>query len=318
MRFKYVYGPVPSRRLGRSLGVNPIPFKTCNYSCVYCQLGRTSPLTNTQRDFFPPGQILEEIRTAAKLHTDDTDCVTFVGEGEPTLCKSLGDLIGRTKEMIGLPVAVITNGSLLHRDDVRHRLGQADVVMPSLDAADQETFQKVNRPHGTLKITEIVDGMARFRQMFHGQLWIEVMLIRGVNEGEEALLEVRRALDRIAPDRVYVNVPIRPPAESWVTAPDTEGLVRAHALLGDVVFIDVSESGVFSTAGFDSPVEAVSMIVRRHPMRMEQILKTLDMFSQEAIDVALQALKADGKMQEVLYRGDVYYATGEGRYVARA
>lgn len=317
MQYRYVYGPVPSRRLGRSVGVNPIPFKTCNYSCVYCQLGRTSPLTNTRQDFYPPGQILSEIRTAAKWHTGDTDYVTFVGEGEPALCKSLGNLIERTKEMVGLPVAVITNGSLMYRDDVCDELAQADVVMPSLDATDQETFRRVNRPYGTLRITEIVDGMARFRQRFHGQIWIEVMLVQGINDGEEALLGVRRALDRIAPDRVYVNVPIRPPAESWVTAPDTEGLVHAHALLEDVVFIDQPESGTFSTAGFDNPVEAIAMIVRRHPMRLEQILKTLNMFSQEAINVALQELKANGKMQEVIYRGDVYYATGEGRYVER-
>ena len=135
MDFRYVYGPVPSRRLGRSLGVNPIPFKTCNYSCAYCQLGRTSHLTNTRKDFYPADDILSEVREAMSQHEVDTDVVTFVGEGEPTLCRSLGYLIRETKKLTQKPVAVITNGSLLYRDDVRQELAPADVVMPSLDVA---------------------------------------------------------------------------------------------------------------------------------------------------------------------------------------
>ena len=314
MEFRYVYGPVPSRRLGRSLGVNPIPFKACNYSCVYCQLGLTSYLTNTRQDFFPPQEILEEIQKALELHGDQMDYVTFVGEGEPTLCQSLGALIRHTKERSGLPVAVITNGSLIGQEDVGQELIQADVVMPSLDAADQETFRRLNRPRGTFEIEDIIDGMIRFRQRFPGQLWVEVMLVRGVNDHEEALLGLRRALDRIGPDRIYVNVPIRPPAEGWVEPPEVEGLVRAHALLGEAVFIDQPEEGAFSTAGFAQPVEAVQMIVRRHPMRQDQIRETLGRFSSEAVEAALTELVAAGKMRAITYRGNVYYATGEGRY----
>jgi wyosine [tRNA(Phe)-imidazoG37] synthetase (radical SAM superfamily) len=317
MEFRYVYGPVPSRRLGRSLGVNPIPFKTCNYSCVYCQLGRTSPLINHRQRFFPPGEILEEIQHALKLHVGEIDHVTFVGEGEPTLYQDLGDLIAQVKKMTPLPVAVITNGSLLHRNDVRQELVPSDVVIPSLDAADPETWKKVNRPHGRLNLEEIIEGMVRFRHMFHGQLWVEVMLVKGINDQEESLLAIRRALDRIAPDEIHLNIPIRPPAEGWVEPADAEGLVRAHVLLGEDALIDTPEEGAFSTAGFDQPLDAVTTIVRRHPMRYDQIVETLDHFPPEAVQAALDELIAVGKMRVVVYRDKAYYVAGAGYYAEK-
>ena len=206
-------------------------------------------------------------------------------EGEPTLCKSLGSFIEGTKGLARLPVAVITNGSLLYREDVREELTQADVVMLSLDAGDQETFEKISRPHGALRIADIVEEMARFRRIYPGKLWVEVMLVRGLDDDEEALEGISEALDRIEPDRVYVNIPIRPPAESWAEPPDAEGLVRVHGFPGGAVFIDRPEAGKFGTAGFDDPMEAVLMIIRRHPMRRGQISETLDALEPE-VEVA--------------------------------
>jgi len=317
MEFRYVYGPVPSRRLGRSLGVNPIPFKTCNYNCVYCQLGRTSPLLNHRQAFFPPGEVLQEIQHALEMHVGEIDYVTLVGEGEPTLYQNLGDVIAQTKRMTPLPMAVITNGSLLHRDEVQQELVPADVVIPSLDAADRETWKKVNRPHGRLDLEEIIEGLVRFRHMFHGQLWVEVMLVKGINDQEESLQAIRRALDRIAPDEIHLNIPVRPPAEGWVEPADAEGLVRAHVLLGEDVLIDTPEEGAFSTAGFDRPLDAITTIVRRHPMRYDQIIETLDHFPSEAVQIALDELVAVGKMRMVTYRDKVYYAAGAGYYAEK-
>jgi len=173
----FVYGPVPSRRLGQSLGVDPIPFKTCNYNCVYCQLGRTSPLICERGDYFQADEIVEQVRKALAAHRPgEIDYVTLVGQGEPTLCASLGDIIRGIANMTDIPIAVITNGALLARAQVRAELSAADVVMPSLDAGDQPTFRKVNRPCPRLKIDEIIEGMTIFQQTFSGQLWIEVML----------------------------------------------------------------------------------------------------------------------------------------------
>ena len=230
-RFRYVYGPVPSRRLGRSLGVNPIPFKTCNYSCVYCQLGRTPSRTSSRQRFFPPEEILSELAQALEIHGDGVEYVTFVGEGEPTLCSDLGHLLSETRRLTTTPTAVITNGSLLSRPDVRAELCNCDVVMPSLDAADEETYRRMDRPPRETVLEEVVDGLGQFRREFRGLLWVEVMLVKGCNDGEAQLSRLRQLLDRVRPDRVYLNVPIRPPAEPWVEPPDAEGLVRAQTLL---------------------------------------------------------------------------------------
>ncbi len=317
MACRFVYGPVPSRRLGRSLGISPIPLKTCTYDCVYCQLGRTSQQTIVRRDFFAPGEIAQEIRSVLASHADDADYVTFVGEGEPTLCRSLGSLIQVVKKTTELPVAVITNGSLLHRDDVRRDLVQTDVVMPSLDAADVRTFRQINRPHGMLRIADVVTGMIQFRRMFDGLIWVEVMLVRGVNDGEGALLGIRRALEQIEPDRVFVNFPIRPPAEGWAEPPDAEGLVRARAILGEAVFIDQPESGTFGASGGKDPVAALLAIVRRHPLRRQQVQETLASLSSDAVESTLRQLERAGKIQKITYRGETYYAEGQGRYHGR-
>ena len=246
MSHAHVYGPVPSRRLGQSLGVDPIPFKTCNYNCVYCQLGRTTPLTNERKEYFPCDEILAELRRAiSDLGPGNVDYITIVGEGEPLLYSQLGRLIREAKKLTSLPLAVITNGSLMSVPEVRAELVEADVVIPSLDAADQETFRRINRPWPRLKITEIIDGLVAFRSESRAKLWIEVMLIRGLNDTEEALQQLAVAVRRIEPDEVHLNLPVRPPAESWVEGTNEDGLIRAMNILGQVVgasVLSVTES----------------------------------------------------------------------------
>ena len=312
MEFKYAFGPVPSRRLGRSLGVNVVPFKTCNYSCVYCQLGRTTCMTNERADFFPPEDILSEVREALSLNPE-LDYLTFTGEGEPTLCRSLGWLISRSKEISPVPVAVLTNGSLLYREDVREELKLADLVMPSLDAGDRETFRKVNRPHRELRIGAIIDGMAEFKKEFGGKLWVEVMLVSGVNDSEESLKAIREALEGIRPDRTFINLPVRPPAEPWVRVPDEDALVRAQVLLG-AELLPHEEEGEFGVEGFPSPVDAILHIIRRHPMRERHILETLSHLSPDEISEGLDSLVKSGRAKRITYQGQTFYAYVEGRY----
>ncbi len=157
----------------------------------------------------------------------------------------------------------------------------------------------------------------QFRCMFDGLIWVEVMLVRGVNDGEGALLGIRRALEQIEPDRVYVNIPIRPPAESWAEPPDAEGLVRAHAILGEAVFIDQPESGTFGTSGGKDPMAALLAIVRRHPLRRQQVLETLASLASDEVESTLRQLERAGKIQKITYRGETYYAEGQGRYHGR-
>ncbi|HDS44525.1 MAG TPA: radical SAM protein [Methanomicrobia archaeon] len=317
---KRVYGPVPSRRLGRSLGVNPIPFKTCNYSCVYCQLGRTTHMTNERRDFFPPEELLDEIQEVlepAPSAKQEIDFVTFVGEGEPTLCKSLGWLISKTKELADIPVAVDTNGALLYQADVRNELLQADVVMPSLDAGTAATFRKINRPYRGIVFDTVVAGMEEFRRAYTGELWVEVMLVKGLNDSEAELHALKRRLERIAPDRIYINVPIRPPAEPWAVPPDQEAIVLAQAIFSDLNVVDITteEQGEFAIAGFRNPEEAILAIIGRHPMREEQVIETLQHVAveEEAVQESLLRLAMSGKIKKVTYREKIFWLSAEAR-----
>lgn len=304
----YVYGPVPSRRLGQSLGVDPIPFKTCNYNCVYCQLGRTRPVTNERKDFFPPEEILAEVGSALEARVpEEIDYVTFVGQGEPTLCASLGWLIRQVKELTTIPVAVITNGALLSRQDVREELQAADVVMPTLDAADEATFRRVNRPCPRLRIEEIIQGMVVFRETFAGQLWIEVMLVKGLNDTVEVLLSVRDALRRIRPEQVQINVPVRPPAEKWVEISDEEALMRAVAILGEAVKVIEPYEGSFDFSGFETVADAVLAIIRRHPMREVRLVETLSRYTSEEVRFTLAMLESSGQACRRTYRGQAFW-----------
>ncbi len=160
---KYVFGPVPTRRLGQSLGIDPVPLKTCNWNCVYCQLGRSLPMTIEQKDFFPAEEILTEVKNALESHQPgEIDWITFVGSGETTLYTSLGWLIREVKKLTNLPVAVITNGSLLYKREIRQDLLAADAVLPSLDAGTPELYQLINRPYPTLSFESLLNGMIAF------------------------------------------------------------------------------------------------------------------------------------------------------------
>jgi len=179
----YIFGPVPTRRLGQSLGIDPVPLKTCNWNCVYCQLGRSKPMANERKDFFPADEILAEAKNALLSHQPgEIDWVTFVGSGETTLHASLGWLIREVKKITKLPVAVITNGSLLYKREVRQELLAADAVLPSLDAGTPELYQHINRPYPGLSFESLLDGLIAFSEEYQGNLWVEVMLVKDIND----------------------------------------------------------------------------------------------------------------------------------------
>jgi len=287
----YTYGPVPSRRLGRSLGVSPIPAKSCSYSCVYCQLGRTNNLQIERESFFPKDKILEEIiRRAGEA---DFEYATFVGDGEPTLNADLGWLIEKTKERLDCRVAVITNGSLLWQEDVREDLMRADVVIPTLDAGNKRTFKGVNRPHRGIKYDSMIQGQIEFSREYDGQLWLEVMLVNDINDSDDELMSIKKAVDQINADRVYVLTPIRPPAESWVKPSEPERIVRAQKIIGKAIAVSDRESGEFGLNEFSNSREAILEIGSRHPLRRDQ-----------AIDIEI-AFGEDGIIENMIIKGDL-------------
>jgi wyosine [tRNA(Phe)-imidazoG37] synthetase (radical SAM superfamily) len=288
---KYVFGPVPSRRLGQSLGIDPVPLKTCNWNCIYCQFGRSRPLVNERREYFLREDILAEVAQALTTHaTGEIDWVTFVGSGETTLHAEIGWLIRRVKDLTNLPIAVITNGSLLYLPEMRDELLPADAVLPSLDAGNASLYRKINRPHSEVSFTRLVEGLTAFRKEYQGKLWIEVMLVSGLNDTEEALREIAAVLNRIQPDEVHLLQPTRPPAETWVQPSDEEGLFRAQAILGKIARVIHPASGSFDLSGSESLVDAIVGVITRHPMREDELLETLNHFSPGDVAATLSAL----------------------------
>jgi wyosine [tRNA(Phe)-imidazoG37] synthetase (radical SAM superfamily) len=316
---RYVYGPVPSRRLGRSLGIDPIPPKTCNWNCVYCQLGRTSSMTAVRREYYPSDAIVAQLRAALEDRApSEIDWLTFVGSGEPTLHIGLGRMIRRVKNLTDIPVAVITNGALLHRADVREELAAADAVLPSLDAGSQRLYRRINRPLAFPDLECILEGLAAFRGGYAGKLWVEVMLVKGLNDDDEALHDLAAALRRFQPDEVHVSLPVRPPAESWVEPPDAEGLMRATVILSEVARLVHPVHGEFELSGDLDVVDAVLAVITRHPMREEELTRTLHRWVPGRVDAALAELHASGRVRTVTRLGHRFWSAAEAKYARDA
>lgn len=314
--YNYLYGPVPSRRLGRSLGISPIPPKTCNYSCVYCQIGRTTHYTNIRQDFFPKEAILSEIKTAL-TNDDSIDYLTFVGEGEPTLCEGLGYLVQSIKEFSDIPLAVITNGALLYKETLRQELLPVEVVLPTLDTADPKKFKKINRPIKGLALEKIINGMRAFREIFQGEIWMEVMLVKGLNDGLEETRQLKTVLDALTCDRIYVNVPIRPPAESWVKIPEKSRIIEICQILGAENIAHYESSEGFH---LDKEKEIEQEILRtttRHPLREDQIQAMLDLPAEDCKQV-LEKMAAEGKIRLVTYNNRNFWINAKSKIKGRS
>lgn len=305
----FVFGPVPSRRLGRSLGIDPIPFKACNYNCVYCQLGRTRRFTTQRHDFFPPEAILEQAASALQGHSPgEIDFVTFVGQGEPLLCASLGRLIRGVKQLTSLPVAVITNGSLLNEPSVREDLLAADTVIPTLDAIRSVVFRRINRPHPSIRLRSVLEGLRDFRREYTGQLWIEVMLVKGLNDDREHLLRLGEVLQSLCPDAIQINVPVRPPAEPWVCSPDVQALQMAVAALGEKASLLAPCNGAVDLSGEPCLLDTIADIVRRHPIPESELRAALAGYGAEQVDEVLARLEGSGRAQPRSHRGEVFWS----------
>jgi wyosine [tRNA(Phe)-imidazoG37] synthetase (radical SAM superfamily) len=305
-----VFGPVPSRRLGRSLGVNHIPPKTCSYSCVYCQVGRTNRLRIQREEYCGVDELI--MRIASRLqevrnHLSRVDFVTLVPDGEPTLEKNLGVLISAVKSRLDIPVAVISNASLVTIPDVQDALRQADWVSLKVDATVEDVWRRIDRPHGSLDLDEILSAIETFAESYKGTLVTETMLVGGLNETNEILKTNAEFIGRIRPDVAYLSVPTRPPAERWVTAPSEEAVHSAYEIYKrsiDAVelLIDYEGDDFFSA---DSPITELLNVASVHPLR-EQAAASL-VGSKEQANKILGELVAHGRMKLVEYQGEKYY-----------
>ena len=233
---KYIYGPVHSRRLGLSLGVSLTPHKTCNFDCVYCQLGPTPALQSERKEYVPVTEVYEELRQWLK----DNSClakqlayITISGYGEPTLNTGIGALISLIKRTVPVQLALITNASLFVADDVRRQVSGADLIVPTLDAADSATFCAINRPHESVSLEKVVEGLVSLRDSYKGALWLEVMVVKGVNDSVEQARRLNELIQRIRPDRIQINSPVRSTAQAGVQPADKERLQEIKEIFGE-------------------------------------------------------------------------------------
>lgn len=306
----HVFGPVPSRRLGRSLGIDLVPFKTCTYDCVYCQLGRTTEKTTRRREFFPPGEIIADVRRTL-AQGPEPDYVTLAGSGEPTLYQPLDEIIAAVKRLTAAPVVVLTNGSLLHDSQVRAEIAGADVLMPSLDAGEDMVYQQLNRPHPELTFESLVEGLVTARQEFAGRYWLEVMLLAGLNAEPEALEKIAAAVARIKPDQVQLNTVARPPAESWAEAVEASRLQACAARLGPNCEVIVDHGPETEPPDQEGTREAVLALLQRRPCRLEDFARGLKLHRNAVTKYLGQLLRAGVITQEQRGQDQFYRAQAE-------
>lgn len=305
------FGPVPSRRLGKSLGINNIPAKNCTYSCIYCQLGRTLNMMVERKAFYKPEEILKEVERKVKEATsrnERIDYLTFVPDGEPTLDINLGEEINLIKQ-IGIPVAVITNASLLWREDVEKDLMDADLVSLKVDAVSEELWRRINRPHKSLSLSKILGGVSNFTREFNHKIITETMLVEGVEyAGEfEKIAEFLKDLRSL--DKAYIAIPTRPPAEEWVKPATEETLNRAFQTFTEKLGVDRVEyligyeGNAFAFTG--NVEEDLLSITAVHPMRKEAVTEFLKKANADWKRV--EKLLSENKLVELEYEGNKYY-----------
>jgi len=291
----HVFGPVPSRRLGRSMGVDLVPFKTCSYDCIYCQLGRTTCKTVERKEWVPLDEIVAQVRE--KLSTEP-DYITLSGSGEPTLYSRLSELIVSLKGMTKTPVAVLTNGSLLWDRDVQDGLGGSDLVIPSLDAGNAPLFRHINRPHESISFERMVEGLVEFRSRFGGAYWLEVFLLGGMTAIPAEVDKIGKLVQRIQPDRVQLNTVTRPPVEDFALPVSRKDMERFARMLGDRAEVIADFRGVHRESEFAAKREDVLDLLRRRPCTVEDIAAGLGMHANEAIKYVTELVERGAIVDE--------------------
>jgi len=305
-KYRYLYGPVPSRRLGRSLGIDLVPHKICTYDCIYCQIGKTTDKTLVRKEYVPVKEILEEVRRFLKEETSSIDHLSLSGSGEPTLHSQIRSVIEGIKTITSIPVAVITNGSLLYEEEVRQDLLHADIVLPSLDAVSSEVFMRINRPRPGFSIEKVIEGLVEFRKVYKGQIWLEILFCKGVNDSKEELLRMKKAVDRIQPDRIHLNTVVRPPSEKWAAPLSQKEMEEIQVYFGEKASIITEFDRHPSSISGRDIKEEILEILKRRPLSLSDLSKGMGI-PQNELDEYIKPLAQEGKIQTRIFGGSMYY-----------
>ena len=300
-----IFGPVPSRRLGFSLGVDTIPFKTCSLDCTYCQLGRTINKTIQRKEYIAADDILREIEEVLR-EGKRIDYITFSGSGEPTLNSEIRRMISRIKELTSIPLAILTNGTLLYRPRIREDLMEADLVIPSLDTVTQEIFEMVNRPHPSLKIEKVITGIDSFSQEFNGKVWLEIMVVKGINDSLEEIEKAAQVIKQMNLEKIQLNTVVRPPAEEFARPLTREDLNNIKTVLGKKCEI-IAEFKRATQKAYKRDVEKrILSMVKRRPVTLVDISHSLGLHRNEIIKY-VEALEKKHQVKTEVHSGERYY-----------
>lgn len=348
-----VFGPAPSWRLGRSLGIDLAPLKTCNWNCVFCQLGRTRPVQSHPRPRPRAAAVLAELDAFLEtLPAGSVDWITLLGSGDPLLCSEIGEVVRGVKDRSDLPLALLTNGALLSDPDIRDSVLACDAILPSLSAGTPRLHRLIHRPHPDFTYRDHLTGLRDLRRDFRGRIWVEVMLVAGANDSEGNLRTLARRLRGIRPDEIHLNIPTRPPSEAWVRPPGSEALDRAREMLGAVATlrspVSVTHSPETRTSrnaegpetdpysglerGSSSPgspegaglwkrddqgegpdFDALAALLLRHPMTRDELAHALP-WDKEELETSLQTLRQDGRLSTVSRFGKRFWVPGEAYF----
>jgi len=306
MVYKHIFGPVPSRRLGLSLGIDPVPRKVCSLDCIYCEVGRTTEKTMERQPYISAEVILEELRIFLSNYRQKIDYITFSGSGEPTLNSDLGKIIKGIRELSDTKIALLTNGTLLWNPDVRKEIIDVDVIMPSLDAISPEIFKKVNQPFKDLSPEMIVEGEVKLREEFKGEYDLEILIVKGINDIESEYRKLAEAVKIINPDTVQLNTVVRPPGQGKAPAVDRKELEKLKILIGDKAnIIPEFKTSDSNSGGLDLYDSLINMLKIR-PCTLDEISGALQV-EVDTVKMALDGIKYKGYLYEEKRDGKLFY-----------
>ncbi len=301
----HIFGPVPSRRLGLSLGIDLVPAKTCSYDCLYCQVGRTTGKIVEPEAFVPVRNIIEELEERLEKVAPDT--ITLSGSGEPTLYSPMAQLISSIKQVTDIRIAILTNGSLFWKDEVRAGVLEAQIIAPTLSTVFEETYRSIHRPHMDLELGMIMEGLKALRRDFHGFIFLEVVLLAGFNDSEKEIEGLKRVIEEISPDRVQLNTVVRPPADSRALSLDMERLEEIKNAVGNRAEIIADIPPEQRRQVFESYEDTILETARRRPMRAVDLANVLNL-PLEDVERLLEGLLGKGDLSVTGHGEETYYS----------
>ncbi len=277
MKYRHIFGPVPSRRLGFSLGIDLVPLKTCTFNCIYCECGETTDLTVERKNYVPLKEVLKELEDYLEKKPQ-LDYITFSGSGEPTLHAGIGEVVDFIKDNYpGYRLCLLTNSALLNNEAVRAQIKRVDLIIPSLDAATENTFQQINRPDLSIKCEQVIEGLIKLRHEYSGEIWLEIFIVPGLNDTSEELVTLKKAIGKIKPDLVQVGTLDRPGAEEWVEPADQSKMEEIASFLKKAEPIGKFEPGQKLSAYKSTGSSQILHTLKRRPCTAEDLYMLLNL-----------------------------------------